>query len=350
MKIGDTFKTKHGNILEVKESTGEFRSNGAEIYILECNICSNEDPELWYYGSIKSDKYCLNRGQTCCGCSKAIYTAKQWKIRLERKCLEKGFDIINYGELKNKMSEVEIHNPITGNIWSTPLHHLINHNRGDPWTYNMGRDDSYHIKDFYKAGLNKEYTFIRSDVKDSQGKLSLWKVYCPVCENTYIRNISDLKAGKVPCDCRKRGYDISAEFGYFYVLMIKVKDKYALKFGITSSAPSRRWKYLISNNDIKSGDLEVKLLLRSTDTQEVRNCETRLKRIFKLEREYLSKKELKDGYTETMKWEDNTLIRIKDYLDFHLPCPAVSHGGKSVEDVLPMLECLPDNVIVYLDK
>ena len=35
---------------------------------------------------------------------------------------------------------------------------------------------------------------------------------------------------------------------------------------------------------------------------------------------------------------------------FHLPCPAVSHGGQNVEDVLPMLECLPDNVIVYLDN
>lgn len=34
---------------------------------------------------------------------------------------------------------------------------------------------------------------------------------------------------------------------------------------------------------------------------------------------------------------------------FHLPCPAVSHGGKSVEEVLPMLEVLPDNVIIYLD-
>jgi hypothetical protein len=35
---------------------------------------------------------------------------------------------------------------------------------------------------------------------------------------------------------------------------------------------------------------------------------------------------------------------------FHLPCPAVNHGGQSVEDVLPLLEQLPDNVIVYLDK
>lgn len=35
---------------------------------------------------------------------------------------------------------------------------------------------------------------------------------------------------------------------------------------------------------------------------------------------------------------------------FHLPYPAVSCGGKSVEDVLPMLEHLPVNVIVYLDN
>jgi len=35
---------------------------------------------------------------------------------------------------------------------------------------------------------------------------------------------------------------------------------------------------------------------------------------------------------------------------FHLPCPAVNHGGQTVEDVLPMLDKLPDNVIIYLDE
>lgn len=35
---------------------------------------------------------------------------------------------------------------------------------------------------------------------------------------------------------------------------------------------------------------------------------------------------------------------------FHLPCPAVNHGGQSVKDVLPLLEQLPDNVIIYLDR
>ncbi|AUR84805.1 hypothetical protein NVP1063O_138 [Vibrio phage 1.063.O._10N.261.45.C7] len=35
---------------------------------------------------------------------------------------------------------------------------------------------------------------------------------------------------------------------------------------------------------------------------------------------------------------------------FHLPFPAISHGRKGVHEVIPLLEVLPDNVIVYLDK
>lgn len=35
---------------------------------------------------------------------------------------------------------------------------------------------------------------------------------------------------------------------------------------------------------------------------------------------------------------------------FHLPCPAISHGGLNKDEVLPLLESLPDNVVVYLDK
>ena len=35
---------------------------------------------------------------------------------------------------------------------------------------------------------------------------------------------------------------------------------------------------------------------------------------------------------------------------FHLPCPAISHGKRSLQEILPLLEGLPDNVIVYIDK
>ena len=35
---------------------------------------------------------------------------------------------------------------------------------------------------------------------------------------------------------------------------------------------------------------------------------------------------------------------------FHLPCPAIGCGGQSVDKVLALLEVLPDNVVVYVDK
>ena len=44
------------------------------------------------------------------------------------------------------------------------------------------------------------------------------------------------------------------------------------------------------------------------------------------------------------------IVTRRPQLTFHLPCPAINHGGKSVEEVLPLLSGLPDNVIVYLDK
>ena len=44
------------------------------------------------------------------------------------------------------------------------------------------------------------------------------------------------------------------------------------------------------------------------------------------------------------------VVQKRPDFTFHLPCPAISHGGRSVEDILPMLDVLPDNVIVYLDK
>lgn len=62
-------------------------------------------------------------------------------------------------------------------------------------------------------------------------------------------------------------------------------------------------------------------------------------------------------------WQDGSPIELVEYSVrylkfiadnrpdhiFHLPCPAVSNGGKSVEEILPLLECLPDNVYIYLD-
>lgn len=50
--------------------------------------------------------------------------------------------------------------------------------------------------------------------------------------------------------------------------------------------------------------------------------------------------------TRQLKWYAE---RRPDW-NFHLPCPAINHGKRSLQEVLPLLESLPDNVIVYIDK
>lgn len=44
------------------------------------------------------------------------------------------------------------------------------------------------------------------------------------------------------------------------------------------------------------------------------------------------------------------IASVRPEYTFHLPFPAISNGGQRVDDVLPLIQCLPDNVIVYLDK
>lgn len=349
--IGKVFKTKQGSFLTIKEDTGEVRSNRARVYVLECNVCSVKDKELWYYGSITSDKYSLGRGQSPCGCSKPSYNCKQWKIRLLRVCKEKGYQILCCGPLDGKSSIVKLFNPVTGNVWETTLHYLINQGKGDPWVYNIGRSDRYHIEDFKNAGLKDSiYSFVRSERRNSQGKRGLWEVYCKLCNKSYTRYQGDLKAGKIPCDCRKRGYDVNAEFGYFYILKVRLGGDWILKFGITSRAPSKRWKCFISNNKLSVGDVKVLLIIRNVDKISVRDFETFIKREINSINKYPSKEELPDGYTEAIRYTEEVLDCIKEHLLKYLPCPAVNHGGRHIEGILPMLEALPDNVIVYLNE
>lgn len=44
------------------------------------------------------------------------------------------------------------------------------------------------------------------------------------------------------------------------------------------------------------------------------------------------------------------IASVRPEYTFHLPFPAISNGEQSVSDALPLLQYLPDNVIVYLDK
>lgn len=45
-----------------------------------------------------------------------------------------------------------------------------------------------------------------------------------------------------------------------------------------------------------------------------------------------------------------SVSEVRPSWTFHLPCPAIGLGGGEVDEILPLLEVLPDNVVVYLGK
>jgi hypothetical protein len=69
-----------------------------------------------------------------------------------------------------------------------------------------------------------------------------------------------------------------------------------------------------------------------------------------------------DFQTKILWQEESPLPLVKDSITcltrvaglrpsytFHMPCPAVSNGGLSEKEVLPLLTTLPDNVIIYIN-
>ena len=44
----------------------------------------------------------------------------------------------------------------------------------------------------------------------------------------------------------------------------------------------------------------------------------------------------------------NIISMLYTKITYHLPCPAINHGGMKEEDVLKLLDELPNNVLVYI--
>lgn len=82
--IGKSYVTKNNHILTIKGYINSSDKQRRKRYVMECSICS-EDKELWYKGSMLTDKNRLDRGVFPCGDSDKIkYTEKQRSVLLTR--------------------------------------------------------------------------------------------------------------------------------------------------------------------------------------------------------------------------------------------------------------------------
>lgn len=89
------------------------------------------------------------------------------------------------------------------------------------------KDDDYHIQDFINTGEFPEGTvFTRKEIN---GILpDKWTVYCPICDRDFYSKGSNLKLGKVPCECEKRKPDKC-----YIILLYDYDVCVSVKFGIS---------------------------------------------------------------------------------------------------------------------
>lgn len=207
--IGSIFYTQNGSTLTV---TGK----NVGKYTVECSKCS-KDKEL-FPEPFTIESWRLKKGVIPCGCSKAKnWTEEQYKIRVLRKCKEKGYALHGWaGEYLKARTKLKLYNPVTGNEWeSTDINGFLSNDKEDPVLHRIKtsekfrKDDEYFIEIFKSTGKFKEGTkFTRTSNND-------WTYTCPVCsDDEYVRagvcsgifkSLSGtLKNGGLSCRCSNR--------------------------------------------------------------------------------------------------------------------------------------------------
>lgn len=275
--------------------SGKYRS--AKRYILRCDICA-EDPELYGEGYFRAVLPNLSSGKVPCGCTVSNnLTADQLKVIASRACQQLGLTFIGFKSSPvNSKTLCLIECSIHGIYDTTRLGSLTGQGSGcKKCAYVKGAvgltlsEDVWSEK-FISTGMFHEDTiFTRSDVLNNRGYKTSWNFTCPVCNWTGVSEQSNLRAGKIPCDC---SYVTKMNEGYINIVSDNGTE-IAIKFGI-SSLTARRVKV----QDTKSVyDIRNFGVWKFLDHNKCRESETVLLKT--LECGILSKCDMPDGFTET---------------------------------------------------
>lgn len=157
------------------------------------------------------------------------------------------------------------------------------------------------ISDIYdklkSTGNHDKIVTFSDDIVKTSSKVIL---LCSSCNNTYNRRINTLLSRGVKCDCSVYPDQL---FGYINIVW-DGEIPLAFKFGVESS-----YLHRTKNQNDKSPFEVTRLLTYKFETPN--NCnkaESKVKETFK---NYLSRKELPDGFTETCAPTENNLNFIK---------------------------------------
>ena len=145
------------------------------------------------------------------------------------------------------------------------------------------------------------------NVTEHSGKKVWWQ--CSQCNLEWKADIGNRSKGVGCPNCAEHGFN-PYKLAFFYIRDVKVKKKRAIKFGITNQLTGKRETKQKRGVD---GSLETifKIKVKGHLAMSIENkCKIIYGRYG-----YLTKEELPDGFTETIKYSEESLNKIKSIVD-----------------------------------
>ena len=201
--IGSQYDMGDGHIYTIKGYVKGNTNKPRIRYVVECSVCSNKDKELWYKGSILTDKSRLDNKAPSCGKSKRISYTKEQKELILNRYLNRN----NYTLLKDKDVDgfwtvrCNICHGIDPELWYDGVT-LIN-------SYNIytGRPScgcseqvpwAHHQYEILIGRKCREKGYTLKECEDKLTSLSEVVLYNPTTDSDWNTNVISLLAGYSP--------------------------------------------------------------------------------------------------------------------------------------------------------
>lgn len=226
-------------------------------YFVECLECK-KDPELFGEGIFISSKSNLLKGCIPCGCSRRpSWTEEQMKIRLDRVSVGKNYKVVGWAE-EYKGDETRVHIKSEVGESKSSIIRTLMLGSGCPLISDKligirsKKSDESMIAGFIITGqFHQDTVFKRNTTRvNNKGSFTFWDVICPDCNTEYTSHCTNLKAGKLGCDCGKYRQRQA------YINIIDDGTMNYLKFGVANISRKRLWGQN-SNNTLKMTQLCV---------------------------------------------------------------------------------------------
>lgn len=236
--IGFTIKT-----LEVVGWDGSRNKGGAKEYLVRCTECA-KDPEMFGDGLFKSTKARISEGRMPCGCAPTpIWSEEQYKTKVNRKCAELGYELVNFSEEFNgQNTRVSLHCAKHNFSWSQTCKAFLSGNSTCPKcnTESRRQSDEQMITKIVNTGKFVLGTvFWRTD-PTNPSRDSKWSYQCPVCSSdeyveaglctgVFSARYADLARGIRSCRCAPN-IKRTKEQAEYHVKKILAGDGHAYEF------------------------------------------------------------------------------------------------------------------------